>query len=127
MTRKRPALTLLAFGLGLLAGCSHPPRKPVETDPAKIAANAQIALPADSRLAGLYSTSCRACHGHPGSGAPLVGDHGAWDPRWNKGLPALMQSVVGGRGGMPAGGQCFACTPDDYKALVRFMADQPDT
>jgi len=23
---------------------------------------------------------------------------------------------------MPAGGQCFSCTPDDMKALIRFMA-----
>lgn len=120
--------TLLAAALiGLLAaGCSRPHHAPVETDPAKIAARALAMQPADPKLAGLYSTSCRACHGTPGSGAPLAGDHGAWDARWDKGLPALMQSIVSGKNGMPAGGQCFACTPDDYKALVRFMADEPE-
>lgn len=117
-------MTAVVILAGLLAACSPAPRHPIERDPAKIAADAIAAQPADPKLAGLYDTSCKACHGRPGSGAPLALDHTAWDARWAKGLPALMQSVIGGRGGMPAGGQCFACTPDDYKALVRFMADQ---
>jgi cytochrome c5 len=118
----RPALALvLTIGL---AACSRAPSRPIERDPAKIAANAVVAQPTDPKLAGLYDTSCKACHGRPGSGAPLTLDHTAWDARWAKGMPTLMQSVVGGRGAMPAGGQCFACTPDDDKALIRFMADQ---
>ncbi|QUD89757.1 c-type cytochrome [Phenylobacterium montanum] len=120
MTR---AALLLCAGLAL-AACSKTPSRPIEHDPAKIAANAVAAQPADPKLAGLYDTSCKACHGRPGSGAPLALDHTAWDSRWARGLPSLMQSVIGGKAGMPAGGQCFACTEGDYKALVRFMADQ---
>lgn len=122
MSRAFPALALL----GLVAGCSPARHAPIETDPAKIAALARALQPADSRLAGLYDASCRACHGRPGSGAPLTGDHAAWDSRWSRGLPALMQNVISGRGGMPAGGQCFSCSADDYRALVRFMADEPN-
>ena len=93
--------------------------------PAEIAAHAAAMVPADPRLADLYSHACRACHATAGTGAPLAGDRAAWAPRAAKGMPALMSSLVGGYKGMPAGGQCFSCTADDYKALVRFMADQP--
>lgn len=81
--------------------------------------------PADPRLADLYAHACKACHAAPASGAPLAGDRAAWKPRVGKGLAGLMTSVVGGYKGMPAGGQCFACTSEDYRALIRFMADQP--
>jgi cytochrome c5 len=115
-------LALMCVAAALLAACS--PAKPA-ADPAQVAATALAAEPADPNLARLYDSSCKACHGHAGSGAPPTHDHASWDPRWAKGEAALVQSVIGGRGGMPAGGQCFACTVADYHALIRFMADQP--
>jgi len=106
-----------------LAGCSQPPQpaEPSATAPTA-AAPAKAAEPTDPRLAQLYDSSCRACHGQAGTGAPRTGDQAAWAPRWAKGLPALMDSVVKGRNGMPAGGQCFSCTPRDFEALIRFMS-----
>ncbi len=83
---------------------------------------AQAMEPKDARLAALYGQSCKACHAVPDTGAPLTGDRAAWDSRWAKGLPALVQSAVGGLNGMPAGGQCFACTPADFESLIRFLA-----
>ncbi len=60
---------------------------------------------------------------HTGAGgAPLTGDRQAWDSRWTKGQETLRASTVRGLNGMPPGGQCFACTPADYDALIRFMA-----
>ena len=35
-------------------------------------------LPADARLADLYSHACRNCHANASSGAPLSGDREAW-------------------------------------------------
>ena len=116
---RRAFLVLLPLAL---AACQ--PAEPVRS-PAEIAAHAAAMMPADARLADLYSHACKACHATPGTGAPLAGDRAAWSPRAAKGMSALMTSVVGGYKGMPAGGQCFSCTADDYKALVRFMADQP--
>ena len=55
--------------------------------------------------------------------APLTGDRTAWKPRLAKGESTLLQSVLTGFNGMPAGGQCFTCTPHDYDALIAFMAD----
>ncbi len=109
------ALALLA------AACSSSPSR----DPAAVLRHAQSMTPADPRLAGLYGQSCKACHTAADSGAPLAGDGAAWEPRWAKGLPALLKSTVGGIGGMPPGGQCFGCTAADYEALIRFMADHP--
>lgn len=103
----------------LLVACT--PSAPVRSPEEAVAIAARLA-PADPRLAELYAGSCRTCHTVTDTGAPLAGDRAAWDARWKKGLPALMSSTVGGLGGMPAGGQCFSCTPQDYEALIRFMA-----
>jgi len=110
-------VSLAAFAL---IGCHRvPPAQPLT--PAQSAAR----HPADAHLAALYDGSCRACHTSRDSGAPLSGDHTQWDARWAKGSGVLLQSAIGGYNTMPAGGQCATCTADDYRALIRFMADQP--
>ncbi|MBB6254450.1 c-type cytochrome [Nitrospirillum iridis] len=112
-----PALILLAALAGPTA-CDKAPEAPPSAE--ALAAR----RPADGRLAGLYETSCKACHANPDSGAPLVGFNAAWGPRWAKGQPLLLKHTLEGFNGMPAGGQCFSCTADDYQALIRFMAGQ---
>ena len=109
-----------------MAGCKRAPRAAPE-NPAAVAARAAAMLPSDLRLAALYRASCQTCHAHPDSGAPPVGYHYAWDPRWAQGMPTLLSHVIGGYNGMPAGGQCFTCTRDDYQTLIRFMAGQSAT
>ena len=104
---------LAATGGLLLAACAPPAGPPA--DPAALA-------PADPRLAQLYADSCKACHVVADSGAPLVHDAKAWAPRWKQGEDVLLDHVVQGYKAMPALGQCAACTPDDFKALTRFMA-----
>jgi len=106
--------------MALLAGCGGPP----PPSPAQIAARAATLRPADAHLAGLYERSCKACHAEPRANAPLAGDRSAWKTRLAKGRPVLLQSVLAGFNGMPAGGQCFTCTPHDYEALISFMADE---
>lgn len=113
----RRALAAVAVGV-LAAACgdgSEPPRAISESESAAFA-------PADPRLAGLYENSCKACHTVRDSLAPLTGDHAQWDARWKQGEEALLRVAIAGRNGMPAGGQCFSCSPDDLRALTRFMA-----
>jgi cytochrome c5 len=110
------ALALVALGAEGCSSSSAPEPRDV------VVKRAQTMSPSDTRLAGLYAQSCKACHTAPDSGAPLVGDRAAWEPRWAKGLPALLKSTVGGLNGMPAGGQCFACAQADFEALIRFLA-----
>lgn len=87
-------------------------------------ARAAVAEPADARLAALYRQSCATCHAAAGAGAPLTLDREAWAPRLAKGEDALLRSTIEGLNAMPSGGQCFACTPEDYRALIAFMAGQ---
>lgn len=109
----------LAALLVLMPACAQPA---VQRTPEEAVAHAQTLTPADARLADLYAQSCKTCHTVLDTGAPLSGDAGAWEARWKKGVPALVTSTVSGLGGMPAGGQCFSCTADDYEGLIRFMA-----
>lgn len=112
----------LAVCVALIVGACSPPAP----TPEQAIARAATLMPADARLAGLYTQSCQACHAHADTGAPLAGDIATWRPRVKKGMPALLQSAVGGIRGMPAGGQCFSCTPADYEALIRFMSTGKD-
>ncbi len=107
-----------------LAGCKRAPTAQQESAD-KVASRAAAMMPTNTRLASLYRASCQNCHAHPESGAPPAGYHFAWDPRWAQGLPTLLSHTIGGYNGMPAGGQCFSCSADDFKALIRFMAAQP--
>jgi cytochrome c5 len=103
-----------------MAACA--PTVSPQDEHARALAQAATVVPADQRLAALYLQSCKACHAIENSGAPLVQDRSVWDARWEKGLPALLQSTVTGLNGMPPGGQCFACTAADYEALTKFLA-----
>lgn len=105
--------------LVLASACGAPAPAPPS---AGALARAVEAAPADARLAGLYAAACKTCHTNADSGAPLTLYREAWDVRWAKGEDTLLTHTVGGYNGMPAGGQCFGCTADDYRALIKFMA-----
>ena len=122
MRQKLILRPVIALALAGLAACQ--PAEPAKT-PEQLAVTAAGMSPADPKLADLYAHACKACHAVPGTGAPLAGDRASWRPRVAKGMPALLTSVLSGYKGMPAGGQCFSCSADDYQALIRFMADQP--
>ena len=69
-----------------------------------------------------YNKSCNVCHASGAANAPKTGDAAAWAPRMAKGMPALLKSVEGGLNAMPPKGMCFDCTPEEYQALIEFMA-----
>jgi cytochrome c5 len=119
MTAKRSRIVgpCAAALLVLLSACNPEHHTPSAAELAAL-------KPADARIADLYTHSCKACHAQPGTGAPLVHDHAAWDERWTKGEDVLLNHAVLGFQAMPAGGQCAACTPKDYQAIIRFMADR---
>ncbi|MQP67494.1 cytochrome c5 family protein [Niveispirillum sp. SYP-B3756] len=102
----------------LLGGCER-------TAPVPDAATIAALRPDNPHLSEIYATACMACHTMPDSGAPQTGMVSQWQPRLAKGMPTLLQNVVQGLNGMPAGGQCFACTTADYEALIRFMSQPP--
>ena len=78
--------------------------------------------PADEALAAIYDRSCRSCHTVAATGAPLTGDHAAWEARMTKGIGTLVDNVVNGFGGMPPYGLCMDCDAQQFEDLVAFMA-----
>lgn len=117
MLREGSLKSFLMLAMAGLVLCACAPKSGPPADPASLA-------PSDPRLAQLYADSCKACHTVADAGAPIVHDRAAWAPRWKQGEEVLLDHVVQGYKAMPALGQCAACTPDDFKALTRFMADQ---
>ncbi len=113
-------IAALAGAVMMVGGCSRETAAPAPSP--EVVARAQTLKPADSRLDKLYQQSCRTCHTTGAGGAPLTGDRTTWDSRWSRGIDTLRSSTLRGLNGMPPGGQCFACTPHDYDALIRFMA-----
>ena len=108
---------LALSGALLLAACqSQPPAQPLTPE------QSAALRPADAHIAGIYEQSCKSCHTVRDTGAPLSGDRTQWDMRWARGEAALLKATIAGSGGMPAGGQCFACTADEYRPPIRFMA-----
>jgi len=69
-----------------------------------------------------YQRSCFACHFSGAAGAPKTGDAAAWQPRLEKGMDTLVQSVKTGLNAMPPTGSCADCTDDEYKALIEYMS-----
>jgi len=37
-------------------------------------------------------------------------------------MPAMIDSVINGAGGMPPLGMCMDCSEEQFEALIRFMA-----
>ena len=73
-------------------------------------------------VADKYNKSCAVCHASGAAGAPVTHDVAGWEPRMAKGMDVLVASATAGLNAMPPKGMCFDCTPEDYKALIEFMA-----
>ncbi|MHB9102212.1 MAG: c-type cytochrome [Sulfuricella sp.] len=66
----------------------------------------------------LVQEFCQSCHGKGINGAPKIGDRKAWTPRLDKGLDALMQSVIAGKCSMPPRGGSDANQMELARAIV---------
>jgi cytochrome c5 len=71
----------------------------------------------------LFANNCIQCHAFEGSGAPNLGDAKAWEQRRAKGEEVLLRHVIEGFQGMPPLGYCSACNEQDFRAMVRVMAE----
>lgn len=111
----------LALGMTLtamLTGCDSGPSQE------QILATAQTLTAQDASLNEIYQRSCKNCHTLVDTGAPLTGDQHEWAKRLEKGKEALVNNVIYGFGGMPPFGLCMECGPEEFEALVDFMAQQ---
>lgn len=83
-----------------------------------LAANVQAAQDPEA----VYAKSCAMCHNGQLPMAPKKGDVAAWEPRLAQGMPTLVKHVTEGFNAMPARGLCMDCTPEDYEAVITWMA-----
>jgi cytochrome c5 len=68
-----------------------------------------------------YDTACMACHATGAANAPKLGDKAAWAPRVGAGVPALVGTVVKGKGAMPPKAGAANLSEAEIKAAVEFM------
>lgn len=64
---------------------------------------------------------CVACHQAGLGGAPKLEDRAAWSPRIAKGVDAMTQTVMSGKGAMPPKGTCGTCDQAALKAAVEAL------
>jgi len=82
----------------------------------------QTAAAADGKT--VYGQTCAACHASGLAGAPKLGDKAAWGPRTGAGKPALVATVIKGKGAMPPKAGNASLSEDDIRAAVDYMVDQ---
>ena len=111
-------ISLLAVLSFVILGCDDGP------DHKTLLANAKKAMPQDAHIASIYQRSCQACHAVDETTAPLVGDKKAWQPRVEKGMDKLLDSVINGYAGMPPFGMCMDCNAQEFEALIQFMVGE---
>ena len=97
------------------------PAAPAAVIPAPVMA--AVAVPAAAGVPGkaLYDQACTVCHAAGVANAPKFGDKTAWAPRIATGIDALTQSVIKGKGAMPAKGTAMSASDADIKAAVTYM------
>ncbi|MEJ2668990.1 MAG: c-type cytochrome [Gammaproteobacteria bacterium] len=69
----------------------------------------------------VYESFCKLCHQSGLAGAPVKGDQ-EWVQRvTNKGMDALLASVVEGLNAMPPQGGCSDCTQSEFINAIQYM------
>ena len=86
-------------------------------------AAAAVVAPGGAPRSGeqVYTAVCAGCHGSGVMNAPKFGS-ADWAPRKAKGMPVLYKNALGGFNAMPAKGGCAACSDDEIKSAVDYMA-----
>ncbi|GAA0683599.1 c-type cytochrome [Marinobacterium maritimum] len=89
-----------------------------------LAVAALVALPLSAQAMTadeVVQKHCVACHQAGLGGAPKLEDKAAWAPRIGKGVDAMTQTVLSGKGAMPPKGTCGTCDEAALKAAVESM------
>ena len=72
----------------------------------------------------VYAQTCAACHAAGLVGAPKIGDKEAWSAHIEHGLDHMVESVIKGKGAMPAKGGNASLSDDEVKAAVSYIFEQ---
>jgi cytochrome c5 len=88
-------------------------------EPAALAAAPAAASKPDGKK--VYESTCIACHGTGVANAPKFGSKADWGPRAARGIAALYQSALHGKGAMPPKGGNSSLSEADVKSGVDYM------
>jgi len=72
----------------------------------------------------IYEQTCAACHATGLVGAPKMGDKEVWSIHIHHGLEHMTESVINGKGAMPAKGGNASLSDDEVKAAVSYIFEQ---
>jgi cytochrome c5 len=100
---------------------------PAQPEPPAASSNDEVRPTARTDLARgqqVYRQTCAFCHDKGITGAPIIGETGAWRPRLAQGMDALYASALQGRNAMPAKGGNPSLADADVRAAVDFLAGQ---
>lgn len=118
------ALTLVvALTLKRFPGDSPPPASGVVAAPS---VPGETVATAGKPGEATYTRLCSACHGSGAAGAPILGQKEAWEPRIARGMDALLQTVIAGKGAMPPRGTCGGCSDADLKSAIAYMVSRAE-
>ena len=92
--------------------------------PAAAPAQQAAATPQKSDGKAVYDKVCFACHQTSVANSPKLGDKAAWAPRLKQGVPALVQSVIKGKGAMPPKAGNPALSDAEIRAAVDLLVSQ---
>lgn len=76
------------------------------------------------RGAAIYASACIACHDSGVVGAPMLSDPAAWEAREAKGIDALLESAMTGKGAMPPKGGRPDLNMIDVKHAIKYMLNR---
>jgi len=120
-SRITAGLTILLLLL-FVAGCNQ---KEESQQPASGSSSKQAASSSENQKGKeVYDNVCHSCHSTGVAGAPKLGDQAAWKGRIAKGVDALVQSALNGKGKMPPKGGNRTLTETDIRAAVKYIVDQ---
>lgn len=121
MVRNRMLIWLVVLSLALLVGCNKQKESAGDTASSTPTSTASAE---NGHGKEIYDSVCHSCHGTGVAGAPKLGDQAAWKARIAKGIDALVQSALNGKGNMPPKGGERSLNEKDIRAAVTYMVDQ---
>lgn len=69
----------------------------------------------------LYEQACFKCHNYGDLGAPKLGNADAWATRKDKGIDALVKTVIDGKNHMYAHGGSNSLSTEEFKMMTEYM------
>ena len=90
--------------------------------PAEQTSEGQTSVAMSSEI--VYQSACQACHLSGVLQSPKLTDKAAWETRMQRGIDALYQSVLQGRGSMPPKGGRMDLSDETIKGTVDYMLEK---